>query len=95
MGIGWENGKGANGKRCGYVKILKRNKIVKNTVFKKNIMICIVLVIVSCFKKMMSGLKKILKKQKDVYITHHSGCPMLVGQSLHCTFTILHCTICK
>lgn len=44
---------------------------------------------------MMSGLKKILKKQKDVYITHHSGCPMLVGQSLHCMFTILHCTIFK
>lgn len=31
----WENGKGANGKSCDYVKILKRNKIVKNALFKK------------------------------------------------------------
>lgn len=44
---------------------------------------------------MMSGLKKVLKKQKDVCITHHSGCPMLVGQSLPWTFTILHCTVFK
>lgn len=35
VGMGWENGKGANGKSCDYVKILKRNKIVKNTIFKK------------------------------------------------------------